>query len=86
MNQPTLFDPPKPEPKEPDYEGLRRWLENKLYILRRADVMPWDEDTLRYVTKDFMLYSSAVPEVERDGFRAQFEEQMVRLRNKAEAA
>ena len=80
MQQPSLFDPPPAEPKERNLDGLRRWLENELYVFRRADTMPWQELRLSFVTKDFMYYSGALPEAERDDYRAQFAEQMRRLK------
>ena len=81
MNQPSLFDPPKDErPREINLEQLRRHLHNELYILRRADVMPWSAQKLSFKTKDFYYYSGPFPEAERLALVEEFERKMARLK------
>ena len=86
MQQPSLFDPPKPEKREPNLDGIRRVIGNTLYTLRRAEVMPWSEPLLARTVKDFTYYSDSLPAPERDDVRAQLEEQVVRLRKISDAA
>ena len=81
MNQLSLFDPPKDErPREINLEQLRRHLHNELYILRRADVMPWSEQKQTFKTKDFYYYSGPFPEAERLALVEEFERHMARLK------
>jgi hypothetical protein len=80
-DQPSLFDPPKPEKnREEAVERLRRAVKNLLYIARRAQAMPWNPVRERHIIKDFELYSSELPPAERDELRAEFAKELERCR------
>lgn len=80
MRQPSLFDPPKPEKDMTEaIERLRRHVRNQLYIVQRAEVMPWSPMKLRFQMEDFERYSAELPPEERDALRADFAKELDRL-------
>lgn len=75
MNQPSLFDsldkPAGPPPVRP--EPIRKYLNYKLRVLRRADYMPWSESEHRFEEKDFRLFAKVMPEEEAQAMLVEFE-------------
>jgi hypothetical protein len=75
MNQPSLFDslerPAEPRPVRP--EPIRKYLNYKLRILRRADHMPWSESEHPFEEKDFRRFAKVMPEEESQALLAEFE-------------
>jgi hypothetical protein len=87
MRQPSLFDPPKPEKDMTEaIERLRRHVRNQLYIVQRAEVMPWSPLKLRFQMEDFERYSAELPPEERDELRAEFARELERCRKASEQA
>jgi hypothetical protein len=87
MRQPSLFDPPKPvKDRTEAVERLRKHVRNQLYIVQRAQAMPWPEPHLTFAKEDFITYSAELPEEERDELRAEFLKELERCRLLSEQA
>ena len=79
MHQPSLFDPPPPEPRPPDPNVFRRHLNAALSLLRRADFMPWHDFEVVKWTKDFQTLTRHLPAEEAEAMKAEFARQLSRL-------
>jgi hypothetical protein len=82
MNQPSLFDslemPVEPAPVR--QEPIRKYLNHKLWTLRRADHMPWSKTMHKYEENDFRRFVKVLPDDEADAMVAEFEALTAKLR------
>ena len=81
MNQPSLFDSPKPvEPAPVRLPPIRKYLKGLLRVMRSAEIMPWHEAQTASHERNFPIYAKLFPPEEAAELMAEFERELARLK------